>query len=216
MNLFFLITLLTTPLLTLAAPAPSILLPSHPLLARSIPYDKPPNTNTTSKIRPYTLPKLPYPSSGLEPIISTQLIQLHHDKHHQAYIDALNTQLALLASSAQNLSTLLSTSENIRFNGGGHINHSLFWENLAQPNSSATKYPDDDEMMVDKIRAKWKSWDGLKKAVVEAGMSVKGSGWVWLAMDGSPGGEGALQIVTKANQETILEPLVPIVGIDVW
>lgn len=207
MNLLYLSALLSTlPLLSFSAPTPApIQIPHHPLLRRD---DAKIDTNTPL----YSLPKLPFKLEGLEPVISKALVDLHYNKHHQAYVTALN---GLLAAPA-NLSTQLANNENIRFNGGGHINHSLFWGNLAPPNSTETKYPAAEEMISDKVRVKWKTWDGLKKAVVDAGLSVKGSGWVWLVMDGSPGGEGSLQVVTRPNQDTILEPLVPILGIDVW
>jgi superoxide dismutase, Fe-Mn family len=164
----------------------------------------------------FELPPLPYGYDALEPYIDTQTMQLHHDKHHNAYVTALNT--AVQNTEFANLSIeevvrrLNEVPENIRTavrnQGGGHYNHSLFWT-LMTPGGS--KEPTGD--LANAINAKFGSFDALKSAFNDAGVKRFGSGWAWLVLDKS----GNLAVTSTANQDSPLtDGDYPIFGNDVW
>lgn len=164
----------------------------------------------------FELPPLPYDYNALEPYIDTQTMQLHHDKHHAAYVNNLNA--AVQGNEFANLPVdevvrrLNEVPENIRTavrnNGGGHSNHTLFWE-LMTPGGS--KEPTGE--LASAINAKFGSLDALKAAVNDAGVKRFGSGWTWLVVDRS----GNLSVVSTANQDSPLtDGLYPILGNDVW
>ncbi|PPL00979.1 superoxide dismutase [Parapedobacter indicus] len=164
----------------------------------------------------FELPALPYASDALEPHIDKETMEIHHGKHHQAYVDNLNKAIA--GTDAENL-TIEEICKNIskypaavRNNGGGHYNHSLFWTILSSNGGGA---PSGD--LAAAIDAAFGSFDELKKKLQEAGATRFGSGWAWLVVDGS----GKLQVTSTANQDNPLFDIAevkgtPILGIDVW
>ncbi|KJR87642.1 superoxide dismutase, Fe-Mn family [Sporothrix schenckii 1099-18] len=163
----------------------------------------------------YSLPALPYAYNALEPNISAQIMELHHKRHHQAYVDNLNKALQSLtvAIATGDAATQVSLQEAIRFNGGGHINHSLFWRNLApagRPESdpSGAAAP----TLVQDINQTWGSVDNFKKFFSAALLGIKSSGWGWLVLEPATG----LHIVTTKDQDSPVGGEIPILSVDMW
>jgi Fe-Mn family superoxide dismutase len=164
----------------------------------------------------HELPPLPYPYEALEPHIDTQTMQIHHDKHHAAYVNNLNTALEkypdLQDKSAEELiKDLNSVPEDIRAavrnNGGGHVNHTMFWEIMGPGGGGAPS-----GALGDAINKAFGSFDALKEAVNKAGVGRFGSGWSWLVVAG-----GELKVVSTPNQDNpISDGQTPILGVDVW
>src|SRR5215469_1838400 len=164
----------------------------------------------------FVLPPLPYDYSALEPYIDTETMHLHHDKHHATYVNNLNAALKdhPFADLSVNevVRRLNEVPENIRTavrnNGGGHANHTLFWE-LMTPGGS--KEP--TGALAQAINAKFGSFDAFKAAFNDAGVKRFGSGWAWLILDRS----GNLAITSTANQDNPLtDGNFPVLGNDVW
>lgn len=169
----------------------------------------------------FVLPPLPYAYNALEPFIDKQTMQIHHDKHHQAYVDKLN---AAVNESNMDFSVddttkcqrvNLGTEAAIRNNLGGHYNHSLFWE-LLMPNPKGLLNEPNGKLL-EAINKNFSSVDNFKKNFADRASKIFGSGWCWLVL--TPG--NALQIVTTANQDNPLmqlgpQPATPILGLDVW
>jgi len=166
---------------------------------------------------PFKLPDLGYSHSALEPHIDAQTMEIHHGKHHAAYVNNLNAALekhAALHSRdvddlLRNLSSLPQEIQTaVRNNGGGHYNHTLFWQWMAPGGS---KEP--SGALAQAIAAELGSVDKFKESLTQAGMTRFGSGWAWLVMDKG----GKLKVTSTPNQDTpISEGLVPILGVDVW
>jgi superoxide dismutase, Fe-Mn family len=166
----------------------------------------------------HSLPSLPYAFDALEPHIDARTMEIHHDKHHAAYVTNLNNALqahpALADTPVDKLvADLGSVPEAVRAavrnNGGGHANHSLFWTLMAPRAGGEPK-----DKVGDAIRAKWGSFDEFKKVFAAAGTGRFGSGWAWLVVDPSKGG---LDIVSTANQDSPLtEGKRPALALDVW
>lgn len=167
---------------------------------------------------PFTLPPLPYPSDALEPYIDKQTMEIHHDKHHNAYVTNLNKALEsapdLANKTVEELlaNNLAAVPENIktavRNNGGGHANHSFFWPILAGKAGGA---PTGDVKSV--IEGTFGSFDTFKEKFNAAAASRFGSGWAWLVKDGS----GKFDVYSTANQDSpLMEGKRPILGLDVW
>lgn len=164
----------------------------------------------------HSVPPLPYPYNALEPFIDEQTMQIHHDKHHAAYVTNLNNALAqapeLADKSVEELiADLNSVPEAIRTavrnNGGGHANHTLFWE-LMGPNAGGAP----TGALADAINAAFGSFDSFKEQFAKAGVGRFGSGWAWLISNG-----GKLEIISTPNQDTpIMEGKTPLLGLDVW
>jgi Fe-Mn family superoxide dismutase len=164
---------------------------------------------------PYTLPPLPYAHSDLAPVIDEQTMTLHHGKHHQTYIDNLNKAMDADASlQGQDLAALLSTASSlpkvVRNNGGGHWNHSFFWETM-RPGGGEPQGE-----LRDAIQSKWGSFESFQEQFNTAGTGQFGSGWVWLVATGS-----GLEITATPNQDNPLMDVAevngtPILGNDVW
>ncbi len=163
----------------------------------------------------FSVPPLPYDYNALEPYIDEATMQIHHDKHHQAYVDKANEALAgteWADKSVEEILTSLSSlpSEKqgpVRNNAGGHYNHTLFWESLA-PDAGGEPGGELGEA----ISAKFGSFSDFQAAVKAAGIARFGSGWAWLVHDGS-----GLAIVSTPNQDTPLsDGATPLLGIDVW
>lgn len=144
-------------------------------------------------------------------------MELHHQKHHQTYITNLNAALAAQAAAVQtnNVARLISLQQKIKFNGGGHINHSLFWRNLTPPGSKeAIMNADAAPALYGAITERWGSLEAFIEAFKAALLGIQGSGWGWLVSKGGP--NARLDIVTTKDQDPITEPDVPIFGIDMW
>jgi Fe-Mn family superoxide dismutase len=165
----------------------------------------------------YELPALPYDYSALEPHIDTQTMQLHHDKHHAAYVNNLNAALQNNSEFAslpidELVRRLNDVPENIRTavrnNGGGHANHSMFWK-IMTPNGGGEPTGE----LASAIQQAFGSFDAFKTAFNDAGTKRFGSGWAWLVLDRN----GKLQVMSTANQDSPLtEGLYPVMGNDVW
>ncbi|KAI1101549.1 superoxide dismutase [Jackrogersella minutella] len=162
----------------------------------------------------YSLPRLPYALDALEPSISKQIMELHYHKHHQTYVTNLNKALEISAKAGSEgkLHDAAAQLSAIRFNGGGHINHSLFWEGLAPPSSQESKL-DAAPKLAKAIKATWGSFDKFKEVFGAALLGIQGSGWGWLVKEAVT---GQLRIVTLANQEAVVIGDTPLFGVDMW
>jgi superoxide dismutase, Fe-Mn family len=163
----------------------------------------------------YDVPPLPYDYGALEPHIDEATMRVHHDKHHQAYVDKVNAALegtdladAAIEDVLKDLSTVPEDKRTaVRNNGGGHYNHSLFWEWMSPDGGGA---PDGD--LGAAIDEAFGSFDDFKTKVKDAGVGQFGSGWAWLVHDGS-----GLAVVSTANQDSpISDGKTPLLGVDVW
>ncbi|EAQ86168.1 hypothetical protein CHGG_07421 [Chaetomium globosum CBS 148.51] len=163
----------------------------------------------------YTLPALPYSYDALEPHISAQIMELHHSKHHQAYVTNLNKALEshVAAVASDDVAGQIALQQVIKFNGGGHINHSLFWKNLAPAGSNEANL-DRASSLVAEIEKTWGSLDAFKKAFSTALLGLQGSGWGWLVKEAGNG--AGLRIVTTKDQDPVVGGDVPIFGVDMW
>jgi Fe-Mn family superoxide dismutase len=165
----------------------------------------------------YTLPKLPYAFNALEPHIDAKTMEIHHGRHHQAYVDNLDKALAAHPElMKKDPITLLREIDDVPAdirqavinNGGGHVNHSLFWQMMA-PNAGGAPKGD----VAKAIEKSFGSFDAFKTQFADAGMKRFGSGWAWLIAE--PGGK--LSIVSTANQDSpFMEGKTPVLGLDVW
>ncbi|KAH8771049.1 manganese superoxide dismutase [Diaporthe sp. PMI_573] len=167
----------------------------------------------------YSLPALSYAYDALEPSISKQIMELHHSKHHQAYVTNLNKALSDLAAAAQanDIDKQIALQPAINFNGGGHINHSLFWQNLAPASSPEASQPKESApTLVDQIAQTWGSLESFKQAFSAKLLGIQGSGWGWLVKAEGSGDRKALQIVTTKDQDPVPSTFVPIFGVDMW
>jgi Fe-Mn family superoxide dismutase len=165
---------------------------------------------------PYTLPDLPYPTNALEPHIDAKTMEIHHDKHHAAYVNNVNTALAGAGVKEQSIEDLCRNIETVpsnirqavRNNGGGHANHSLFWTILSGKGGGS---PTGE--LAKAIDAELGGFDKLKEDTNKAGTTRFGSGWAWLSVDSA----GRLSISSTPNQDNpYMEGKTPILGIDVW
>ncbi len=163
----------------------------------------------------FTLAPLPYAYDALEPHIDTLTMQIHHGKHHQAYVDNLNKAIAGTEHENKTIEQLVaaagSISTPVRNNGGGHWNHSFFWESLAA-NTGGTP----SGALADAINASFGSFDAFKEKFAAAGMTRFGSGWAWLIVK-----DGKLEVTSTPNQDNPLMDVAdvkgtPILGVDVW
>ncbi|KAJ5725372.1 uncharacterized protein N7483_006729 [Penicillium malachiteum] len=163
----------------------------------------------------HTLPSLPYAYEALEPVISKQIMELHHQKHHQTYVNNLNAALAAHATATQlnDVSALISLQQKIRFNGGGHINHSLFWKNLTPPGTPGNDLTGAAPTLCEAIISRWGSEKAFKDAFGTALLGIQGSGWGWLVSTGGP--KGRLEITTTKDQDPVNSD-VPVFGVDMW
>lgn len=137
-------------------------------------------------------------------------MELHHDKHHNAYVTNLNN--ALKTYSAADVAGQIALQQAIKFNGGGHINHSLFWENLAPTGTSETDPKASAPRLLADVEKTWGSFDDFKKAFGTALLGLQGSGWGWLVKDATHG----LRIITTKDQDPVVGAEIPIFGVDMW
>jgi Fe-Mn family superoxide dismutase len=163
----------------------------------------------------YEVPPLPYAYDALEPHIDAQTMQIHHDKHHQAYVDKVNAALEgtdwdgkAIEDVLKSLDSLPADNQKaVRNNGGGHYNHSLFWEWLS-PDGGGTP----DGALAEAIDAAFGSFDDFKAKFKDAGVNQFGSGWAWLVHDGS-----GLAVTSTPNQDNpVSAGQTPLLGADVW
>jgi len=163
----------------------------------------------------FEVPPLPYDYNALEPHIDEQTMRLHHDKHHQAYVDKANAALEGTDWADESVEQILSIIETLpedkqtvlRNNAGGHANHSMFWE-IMSPDGGG----EPEGELADAINTTFGSLDELKKAVNDGGVNRFGSGWTWLVYDGT-----GLAVYSTANQDSpILQSDEPLLGNDVW
>jgi superoxide dismutase, Fe-Mn family len=163
----------------------------------------------------YEVPPLPYDYDALEPHIDAQTMQLHHDKHHQAYVDKVNDALAGTEHEGKPIEEVIRNLDAIpedkrgavRNNGGGHLNHSMFWETMS-PNGGGA--PEGE--LASAIDEAFGSFDAFKEQFEAAGVGRFGSGWAWLVVDG-----GSLKITSTPNQDNpVTDGQTPILGNDVW
>lgn len=160
----------------------------------------------------YKLPELPYDFSDLEPVISADIMTLHYSKHHAGYVTNLNTSLEKYAEAEkkQNLPAMIELQQAIRFNGGGHLNHSIFWTNLAPVNKGG----EPEGELLEAIKREFGSLKTLIKKLSAATIGIQGSGWGWLGYDLAG---NKIIITTCPNQDPLcLKKYVPLLGIDVW
>jgi len=162
----------------------------------------------------FTLPALPYAHDALEPHIDKQTMEIHHGKHHQAYVDNLNKAIAGTEHESKSLAELIANagkiSPAVRNNGGGHWNHSFFWELLSANGGKPTG------KLAEAITAGFGSLEALQEKVNTAGATRFGSGWAWLIVK-----DGKLEVSSTPNQDNPLMDVAevkgtPILGIDVW
>ena len=167
----------------------------------------------------YQLPKLPYAYDELEPFIDTETMKIHHQKHHQAYVDGLNKSLELVGSSShpQYISSILSDlklipesgQSAINFFGGGFENHRLFWETMI-PNSDGKP----EGKLEDSINVYFDNFENFKKVFSEKAIAIQGSGWCWMVFNQT---YNKIEIITTSNQDSpwTLQKI-PLLGLDVW
>ncbi|MDR0627795.1 MAG: superoxide dismutase [Bifidobacteriaceae bacterium] len=159
----------------------------------------------------YVLPDLPYDYAALEPYISGRIMELHHDKHHAAYVAGLNTALEQLAAArdSDNFAVLPKLEKDLAFNLAGHVNHSVFWQNLT-PNSSLA--PDGE--LAAAIGAQFGSFAAFKAQFSAAALSIQGSGWAALSWE--PLGGRLLVNQLYDHQSNLSLGLVPLLVLDMW
>jgi len=160
-----------------------------------------------------TLPDLKYDYGALEPAISGQIMELHHSKHHQTYVTSYNTAIEQLeaAQSKGDIAAQIALKPLINFHGGGHLNHSLFWENLAPKNQGGGDPP--SGALSKAIDDSYGSLDAFKVKFNAALAGIQGSGWAWLVKDSQT---GDISIATYANQDPVVGRYKPLLGIDAW
>jgi Fe-Mn family superoxide dismutase len=163
----------------------------------------------------YEVPALPYAPDALEPHIDAQTMSIHHDKHHQAYVDKVNDALKgtewedkPIEEVVKNLSSIPDDKRGpVRNNGGGHYNHTLFWESMSPDGGGA---PSGD--LASAIDEAFGSFDAFKEKFEAAGVGQFGSGWAWLVLDG-----GKVAVTSTPNQDNpITDGKTPLLGNDVW
>jgi Fe-Mn family superoxide dismutase len=164
----------------------------------------------------YEVPDLPYDYDALEPHIDEATMRVHHDKHHQAYVDKANAALEGTEWADKDVEEVLSNLGDlpddkqgpVRNNAGGHHNHTLFWESMSPDGGGE---PSGD--LAEAIDAKFGSFGDFQAKFKEAGIARFGSGWVWLIADGS----GGVDLITTANQDSpLMDGKTPLLGCDVW
>lgn len=163
----------------------------------------------------YSLPDLPYNHDALEPHIDAKTMEIHHGKHHQAYIDKVNAALdgtewadKPIEEVLKNISSLPADKQGpVRNNGGGHYNHSLFWT-IMGPDGGGEPTGD----IASAIDEAFGSFKEFKDKFAEAGVTQFGSGWAWLVVN-----NGSLEVINRPNQDApIMDGLIPVLGCDVW
>jgi len=160
----------------------------------------------------HTLPELPYEYTALEPVISGDIMTLHHQKHHQTYVNNLNVaeEKSEAALKKGDISAVIALQSAMKFNGGGHLNHSIFWQNLS-PNGGGDPSGD----LLAAINKDFGNMDFFRQQMSDATVAIQGSGWGWLGYNKKT---DHLHIATCGNQDPLFATtgLIPLFGIDVW
>ncbi|MBA3957849.1 MAG: superoxide dismutase [Parachlamydiaceae bacterium] len=162
----------------------------------------------------YQLPKLPYSLDALEPVISAEIMNLHYNKHHQTYVTNLNKALQQYEEAQQknDVAAMIALQAAIKFNGGGHVNHSIFWTNLSPKNAGGGQLPQGE--LAAAINEDFGSIEKLIEQMSAKAVAIQGSGWAWLGYNTTA---CRLEIVTCDNQDPLsTKGFVPLLGIDVW
>jgi len=162
----------------------------------------------------YQLPKLPYALDALEPVISKEIMTLHYEKHHATYVANLNKALVQYeeAEKKKDLAAMIALQQAIKFNGGGDVNHSIFWTNLAPINQGGGVAP--EGALAKSIAEQFGGLDKFIETFSAKAVAIQGSGWAWL---GYSKDRKKLCIMTCDNQDPLsTKGLVPLLGIDVW
>lgn len=162
----------------------------------------------------YKLPTLPYDFGDLDPVISAEIMKLHYEKHHQGYVNNLNDALGKCTEAVkkEDLAAMIALQQAIRFNGGGHINHSIFWTNLAPKNKGGGIPP--QGVLATAIDQQFGSLANFVEQFNLKTIAIQGSGWGWLGYNKE---RKRLDIVTCANQDPLSTVgLIPLLGVDVW
>ncbi|MDP2672362.1 MAG: superoxide dismutase [Nanoarchaeota archaeon] len=164
----------------------------------------------------FKLPNLPYPFDALEPYIDAKTMEIHYTKHHQTYVDKLNEALngtefadMEIAEVLKNISKIPQEKKQAVINhGGGHANHSLFWEIMSQKGGGKP-----EKQLAKEINSTFGSFENFKEQFTKASLGVFGSGWTWLVINS----DGKLEIVSTKNQNSpLMDGKIPILGLDVW
>ncbi len=162
----------------------------------------------------YQLPQLPYGLNDLEPVISGEIMSLHYNKHHLAYVTNLNAALKQYEEEEKqnNLAGMVALQSAIKFNGGGHINHSIFWTNLAPKNQGGGAHPEGN--LATAIDKEFGGIEKLIEILNGKSVAIQGSGWGWLGYNKA---NKRLEVVVCENQDPLsTKGLIPLLGIDVW
>lgn len=162
----------------------------------------------------FELPQLPYDFNALEPAISAEIMQLHYSKHHQAYVNNLNKALEQYAEaeSRNDIAAMIALQKAIKFNGGGHVNHSIFWTNLAPPKNGGGTPP--SATVAEMIKKFFGSFETFVEQFSAQAVALQGSGWTWLGYNKTM---KSLEIASCDNQDPLsTKSLVPLLGVDVW
>jgi Fe-Mn family superoxide dismutase len=162
----------------------------------------------------YKLPDLPYDFNALEPVISAEIMQLHYTKHHQGYVTNLNAALEKYAEAEKkdDVAAMIGLQPAIRFNGGGHVNHSVFWTNLTPTSKGGGMPPSGD--LAQAIKQEFGSLESFIEKMSTMTVGIQGSGWGWLGLDKA---RGKLVMTACANQDPLsTQGFIPLLGIDVW
>lgn len=162
----------------------------------------------------YKLPDLPYDFNALEPVISAEIMELHYKKHHQGYVNNLNAAVEKYheAEAKGDVATMVAQGKAIKFNGGGHVNHSIFWTNLAPMDKGGGGTPKGE--LAEAINKRFGSFEAFVEKMNTWTVAIQGSGWGWL---GYCKELKTVEIATCVNQDPLsLEGMVPLLGFDVW
>lgn len=162
----------------------------------------------------FELPSLPYELDALEPVISKEIMNLHYNKHHKAYVDNLNKALESFEKAEQenDIAAQIALQAAIKFNGGGHVNHSIFWTNLAPKSKGGGTPPNGD--LAKAIEQEFGSLQNFIEQFNTKTAAIQGSGWGWLGYNKA---KKRLEIVTCDNQDPLsIKGFIPLLGIDVW
>ncbi|KAA8897424.1 superoxide dismutase [Mn] [Sphaerosporella brunnea] len=191
----------------IVASSPSIVTSSASTMAAEAPKV------AVAPLEKYMLPPLPYKYHELEPYISEQIMKLHHDKHHRAYVDKLNAAMEahVKALAVSDVKAQIELQQAIKFNGGGHINHALFWPSLCPPGLLASE-PNSAPLLIEALTAQFGSFDAFKERFKVLLLALQGSGWGWLVKTQ----RNVLELRTTKDQDPVTDDVSVILGIDMW
>lgn len=168
-----------------------------------------------SNFKKAVLPDLKFDYGDLAPAVSAKIMQIHHSKHHQTYVNNYNLAMEKVLSNAELgcVRGVQALHASIKFNGGGHVNHKLFWENLASASREGGSLPDANSKLSKAITQTFGGYDSFIKEFNAQTVAVQGSGWGWLVLNK----QGSLEIMDIKDQDTVTEKgKTPLLGVDVW